>query len=193
MTLSKNLLAVPLTLAMAFSISLANAAVVDVLYPAPSTNDDLTPGVYELGGAYPSGTTFLDQFKFSLASVQNVQFSIADSQSTDTASTPSPSGSKNLFDNTYLTFSVFDSTNKYVGSGAEGSPLSLANLSAGQPYTLTISGLASGIFGGQYTGSVVVGAGAGVQAVPIGATLPMFSAALLSLCIRRRQTEKFNS
>ncbi|HSB97534.1 MAG TPA: hypothetical protein VLC91_13845, partial [Spongiibacteraceae bacterium] len=168
--------------------SLATAADVNVLYPGPSTNDDLALGIYQIGGSYPSGTNFLDQFKFSLANAQNVAFSIADSQSTDTASTPSPSGSMNLFDNSFLTFSVFDNTGKYLGSGAENNPLSLSNLAAGQPYTLTISGIASGIFGGQYKGTVDVGATA--SPVPIGATLPMFSAALLSLCIRRRQIAK---
>jgi len=188
MNLSKNLLAIPLTLAMTLPISLANATEVNVLYPGPSSNDDLATGSYQIGGSYASGITFLDQFKFSLASTQNVGFSIADSQSTDTAATPSPSGSMNLFDNSYLTFSLFDSTGHYLGSGAENSPLNIANLSAGQSYTLTVSGMASGIFGGQYTGKLDVGAN--VEPVPLGATLPMFSAALLSLCIRRRQMAK---
>jgi hypothetical protein len=107
--------------------------------------------------------------------------------SPDTAPTPSPSGSTYLFDNAFLTFSVFDSVGGYLGSGAEGSSLTLDNLVSGQLYTLTVSGKSTGIFGGIYTGSVDVG---GVTPeVPIGPALPMFSAALLTLCcIRRSKT-----
>jgi hypothetical protein len=181
MDISKNVLAVALSFVMTLPFSLANAAEVNVLYPAPETNTDLDLGVYQIGGAHPTGVTFLDEFKFSLANTNDVSFSITDMQSPDTAPTPSPSGSSYLFDNTFLTFSVFDSVGNYLGSGAEATPLTLANLSAGQLYTLTVSGKSSGIFGGVYTGKVDVGA------VPIGATLPMFSAALLTLCIRRRR------
>lgn len=185
MEITKHLVPAALAITMTLPFSLANAAEVDVLYPGPTENIDLGEGTYLIGGANPTGLTFLDSFQFSLAATQNVTFSLADEVSEDTASTPSPTGSNYLFDHTFLTFSVFDSVGNYLGSGAEGSDLTLAGLASGQLYTLTVSGQSSGIFGGIYTGSVTVG---DVAEVPIGATLPLFSAALLTLAIRRRMT-----
>jgi hypothetical protein len=188
MDISKHVLPAALTIAMALPFSIANAAEVDVLYPGPAENTDLGTGLYAIGGAHPTGLTFLDDFKFSLASNQSVTVSITDMMSPDTAPTPSPSGSTYLFDNSFLTFSVFDSVGGYLGSGAEGSTLTLDNLVSGQLYTLTISGKSTGIFGGVYNGAVTVGDGTTPE-VPIGPALPMFSAALLTLCcIRRRKT-----
>jgi hypothetical protein len=183
MDISKHVLPAAFTIAMALPFSLANAAEVNVLYPGPAENTDLATGLYAIGGAHPTGLAFLDDFKFSLASSQTVTFSLEDLVSPDTAPTPSPSGSTYLFDNAFLTFSVFDSVGNYLGSGAEGSDLTLENLSSGQLYTLTVSGKSVGIFGGVYSGNVAIG-----TEVPIPATLPLFSAALLALCIRRRMT-----
>jgi hypothetical protein len=182
MDISKHVLPAAFAIAMTLPFSLANAAEVNVLYPGPADNTDLAAGIYAVGGAHPTGLAFLDDFTFSLASTQSVTFSITDSLSPDTAPTPSPTGSTSLFDNTYLTFSLFDSVGEYLGSGAEDHPLTLSDLAAGELYTLTVSGKASGIFGGIYTGKVEV------AEIPIGPTLPMFSAALLTLCIRRRKT-----
>jgi hypothetical protein len=183
MDLSKNSLAVALTVALALPlIPLANAAEINVLYPPPENNENLVLGHYAIGGSHATGQTFIDEFNFSLASDIDVSISITDIVSTDTAPNPSPSGSNNLFDNKFLTFSLFDHLGNYLGSGGEGAPLTLSNLAGSEPYTLTVSGKAAGIFGGSYQGMVDVGA------VPLGATLPMFSAALLTtLCIRRRQ------
>jgi hypothetical protein len=172
---------------MALPFSVAHAADVNVLYPGPADNTDLATGIYAIGGAHPTGLAFLDDFNFSLATNQSVTFNLTDLVSPDNAPTPSPSGSTALFDNAFLTFSVFDSVGGYLGSGAEGNPLTLANLTSGQLYTLTVSGKSTGIFGGIYTGSVTVGDVA--PEVPIGPALPMFSAALLTLCcIRRNKT-----
>lgn len=186
MDMTKHLLPAALSLAMTLPFSLANAAEVNVLYPGPAENTDLGEGTYAIGGAHPTGLTFLDDFKFSLAAPQSVTFSLTDAMSPDTAPTPSPSGSNYLFDNAFLTFSVFDSVGNYLGSGAEGSSLTLDNLISGQLYTLTVSGKSTGIFGGVYNGEVVIGEG--VAEVPIGPALPMFSAALLTLAIRRRKS-----
>lgn len=188
MDISKHVLPAALTLAMALPFSVANAADVNVLYPGPAENTDLGAGLYAIGGAHPTGLAFLDDFNFSLATSQSVTFSITDDVSPDTAPTPSPSGSTYLFDNAFLTFSVFDSVGGYLGSGAEGSSLTLDNLVSGQLYTLTVSGKSTGIFGGIYNGAVTIGEGTTPE-VPIGPALPMFSAALLTLCcIRRSKT-----
>lgn len=188
MDLSKHLLPAALSVAMTLPFSLAaHAAEVNVLYPGPAENTDLGVGLYAIGGAHPTDVSFLDEFKFSLAAPQSVTFSITDAVSPDTAPTPSPAGSTYLFDNAFLTFSVFDSVGNYLGSGAEGSNLTLNNLSNGQLYTLTVSGKSTGIFGGVYNGAVNIGGGGSTPEVPIGATLPMFSAALLTLAIRRRK------
>lgn len=184
--ITKHLVPAALTVALSLPFSLAHAADVNVLYPGPAENTDLAAGIYAIGGAHPTGLAFLDDFKFSLATPQSVTFNLKDAVSPDTAPTPSPSGSTYLFDNSFLTFSVFDSVGNYLGSGAEGSSLKLDNLVSGQMYTLTVSGKSTGIFGGVYNGSVDIGATA--PEVPIGATLPMFSAALLTLAIRRRRT-----
>ena len=184
MDISKHVLPAAFTIALAMPFSIVNAAEVNVLYPGPAENTDLGTGLYAIGGAHPTGLAFLDDFNFSLASNQSVTFSITDLVSPDTAPTPSPSGSVALFDNAFLTFSVFDSVGNYLGSGADGSNLTLDNLISGQLYTLTVSGKSTGIFGGVYTGSVEIG---DVAEVPIGASLPMFAAALLTLCIRRRK------
>lgn len=185
MEISKHVLPAALIVAITLPFSLANAAEVNVLYPGPAENTDLLEGLYKTGGAHPTGLTFLDDFKFSLAAAHSVTFSIADEVSPDTAPTPSPSGSNYLFDNAFLTFSVFDSVGNYLGSGAEGSSLTLANLASGQLYTLTVSGKSVGIFGGVYNGGLEIGE---IAEVPIPATLSLFSAALLTLCIRRRKT-----
>lgn len=179
---TKNRLALALAAALTLPLApLASAADVNVLYPPPATNDNLSVGNYAFGGSHPQEQTFIDEFNFSLGSADAVGISINDIMSPDTAPTPSPSGSKYLFDNKYLTFTVFDHLGNYVGSGAEGSALNLTGLASGEMYTLTVSGKASGIFGGQYQGNVDVGE------VPIGPALPMFSAALLTLCVRRRK------
>ena len=185
MDISKHVLPAAFALAMTLPFSLANAADVNVLYPGPADNTDLATGIYAIAGAHPTGLPFLDDFSFSLATSQSVTFSITDQVSPDNAPIPSPTGSTALFDNTFLTFSVFDSVGGYLGSGAEGSKLTLTDLAAGELYTLTVSGKSAGIFGGIYTGKVNVGP---VTDIPIGPTLPMFSAALLTLCIRRRKT-----
>jgi hypothetical protein len=183
MDLSRKSLAIALTVALTLPlVPIASAAEIGVLYPPPETNENLALGIYAVGGAHPSGETFIDDFNFSLANTVNVSFSITDNVSTDTAANPSPSGSNYLFDNQFLTFSVFDHMGNYLGSGSDGTPLLLSSLAGGELYTLTVSGKAAGIFGGSYQGAVDVGA------VPLGATLPMFSAGLLTaLCIRRRQ------
>jgi hypothetical protein len=185
MDITKHLVPAALTVAMSLPFSLAHAADVNVLYPGPAENTDLGAGSYAIGGAHPTGLAFLDDFNFSLSAPQSVTFSLKDVASPDSAPSPSPSGSKLLFDNSFLTFSVFDSVGTYLGSGAEGSTLKLDNLVSGQLYTLTVSGKSTGIFGGVYSGSVDIGGT--VSEVPIGATLPMFSAALLTLAIRRRK------
>lgn len=185
MDIKKHLLPAALAVAMTLPFSLANAAEVNVLYPGPAENTDLATGLYAIGGAHPTGLAFLDDFNFSLASNQSVTFGLTDQVSPDTAPTPSPSGSTALFDNAFLTFSVFDSVGGYLGSGAEGSALTL-DLVSGQLYTLTVSGKSVGIFGGIYSGTANIG-GLPTE-VPIGSALPMFSAALLTLCIRRRKT-----
>lgn len=182
MDLSKNSLVVALTVALALPlIPLASAAEVSVLYPPPENNENLVLSHYVVGGSHATGQTFIDEFNFSLASPIDVAISLTDNVSTDTAANPSPSGSNYLFDNKFLTFSLFDHLGNYLGSGGEGAPLTLSSLASGELYTLTVSGKAAGIFGGSYQGIVDVGA------VPLGATLPMFSAGLLTmLCIRRR-------
>ena len=181
MDISKQVLAAALACAMTLPFSIANAAEVNVLYPNPAINNNLASGIYGIGGTHPTNLTFLDELQFSIASPNNVAFSITDRASTDTAPLQSPAGSNHLFGNAFLTFSVFDHLGNYLGSGAEGSPLALSSLISGELYTLTISGKSTGIFGSQYTGQVNIGA------VPLGATLPMFSAALLSLCVLRKK------
>lgn len=183
MDICRHVLPAALTIAMTLPFSLAHAAEVNVLYPGPSENTDLGTGFYAIGGAHPTGLAFLDDFRFSLAATTTVKFSITDAVSPDTAPTPSPSGSAYLFDNSFLTFSVFDSVGNYLGSGAEGSSLTLEDLASGQLYTLTVSGKSTGIFGGIYNGGVEIG---DIAEVPIGPTLPLFAAALLTLCIRRK-------
>lgn len=183
MDISKHVLPAAFAIAMSLPFSLANAADVNVLYPGPAENTNLATGVYAIGGAHPTSLTFLDDFNFSLAANQSVTFDITDDVSEDTAPTPSPSGSTSLFDNAFLTFSVFNSVGDYLGSGAEGSSLTL-DLQTGQLYTLAVSGKSVGVFGGIYTGSAAIGVPA---EVPIGPALPMFSAALLTLCMRRRK------
>lgn len=183
MDIVKHRLAIAITFALALPLSsIGHASTVNVLYPSPASNDNIAVGNYQIGGAHAPEQSFLDDFKFSLASANFVNINLVNLVSSDTAPTPSPSGSNYLIDNKFLTFSLFDHLGNYLGSGGAGHELNMVNLVSGEMYTLTVSGKASGIFGGQYKGDI----GVGVEA-PLGATLPMFSAALLTLCIRRKK------
>ena len=92
------------------------------------------------------------------------------------------SSGNNLLDNKFMSFNLFDQAGRLLGSAGEGDTLTAINLLAGQRYTLTVTGITAGIFGGAYYGNL------SVQPVPLTDSLPLFASALALLVLRRKKT-----
>lgn len=182
----------------------------DVLSDNAYHNRNLTVGDYAFAGMHNTyGSSFLDEWKFTLADDSNVSISVFDLDVPTTGSgnkTLSAYGykwenhgsyghshhhhnnwqpaSNYLFDNQYLTFSLFDQEGNLLGTAGEDGTLSVADLSAGQWYTVTVSAKVNGLFGSAYHGNL------SVQPVPLGDSLPLFGSALALLALRRRSRNR---
>jgi hypothetical protein len=168
----------------------------------PCLNDSLGSGSYLFGDFNKSGKGFFDSWSFSLAESSDVTISLFDFNLPDLPflvpdaksngkghhkghhydrQQPQQSIFTSLFDNRFLTASLFDEGGNLMGTIGENGVLSLSGLQANSWYTLTVSGKAAGLVGGLYYGSV------DVTPVPLGDTLPLFGSALIALTIVRRR------
>lgn len=134
---------------------------------SPTGNVNLAQGTYQFGQFESSfNPTFADKWTFSLAGASQVKLTLSDQD---------PSGSfSNLLDITNLKLELFDQNNQSLGSLTKNAPLNI-QLAANGQYSFLVSGKARGILGGFYYGKMEV------APVPIGDSLPMFTAALLML------------
>lgn len=165
----------------------------DGLIFSNSLSAPLTSGSYQFAGAHRAGATFFEELTFSLPTTSNVSIDLTDvtlsiptlgnSSAAKLSSLPvfsNMSFLSNLLGNKYLTFSLFDNAGQLLGSAGAGTTLTALNLAAND-YVLTVSGRASGVLGGVYTGNLAV------TAVPIGDTAPLLGSALLMLMMRSRK------
>jgi hypothetical protein len=165
-----------------------------ILYSNPKHNRNLEEGEYSFAGTEKHyGSTFLDEWKFTVAENSDVAISIFDVEvpvggslpdnfSASTKSGGHHGNSGMLLDNKFLTFSLFDNAGNLLGTAGEDGTLSVLNLLAGQWYTLTVSAKVNGMFGSAYYGTMEV-----VNPVPLGDSLPLFGSALLVLAVRNRK------
>ncbi len=163
-------------------------------------NQDLETGSYLFGNFNHSGKGFFDSWSFSLAETSNVTLSLSDFNLSLPFLVPDSHGKgyqhdkkhqklndaivTSLFDNKFLTASLFDEGGNLLGTIGENGLLTLSGLQADSWYTLTVSGKAAGLVGGLYYGS------ADVTPVPLGDTLPLFGSALVALTLVRRRRAK---
>lgn len=199
--------ALPLT-AAAHNISIGDSVFENnnggVLYKNAKHNKHLGDGEYGFVGLHTQlGSTFSDEWKFTLADTSNVVISLADlafplggdikSLADDFSGDRSHqhghhrhSSSNALLDNKFLTFSLFDSQDHLLGSAGEGGSISALGLAGGQWYTLMVSAKVNGIFGSVYRGTLDI---TQPTAVPLGDSLPMFASALLVMMIRAKKRQ----
>ena len=182
-------------------------------------NQNLESGSYEFVQVHSnSGSTFDDLWGFSLAedatasiSVFDLELGLGDNSSTlypsgkqkherhgnayghdfsDSHSTHWPASGK-LFDNKFLSFSLFDEDGNLVGSAGENGVLSNLALQGGEWYTLAVSAQVKGMFGSAYHGTLGVTALESTpSAVPLGDSLPFFASSLGLLGLRFRKNLK---
>ena len=177
---TRELLPAALVLAVSFAVH-SNAYAAGVLNSDPSLNTNLASDTYVFAGTHTPGL-FLDEFEFSLASPGNITATINnvfDNLPEAAAFVPK------LFENKFLTLSLFDNGGNFITATGAGGTLSATGLNSGATYTLAISGKANGAFGGIYDGKLAVDA---APAVPLPAALPGFVAALMTLGLRRRKS-----
>jgi len=173
----------------------------DVLYPKAKLNKNLNEGEYDFAGLHSKlGSTFSDEWSFTLADTSNVVINVTDifqslgggikslssfgfGDSHHGKNQSKPSSSTALLDNKFLTFSLFDDEDHLLGTAGEGGSISALGLAAGEWYTITVSAKVNGIFGSAYRGSLDVTP----TAVPLGDSLPMFASALLLMTIRTKK------
>lgn len=165
----------------------------EVLYPKAKKNKNLDAGEYDFLGLHSKqGSTFVDEWKFTLADESDIVLSIDDYEASlgnlwsHSGKKSQKNSAKFLLDNKLLTFSLFDSHDNLLGSAGEGSALSLLGLAAGEWYTITISAKVNGLFGSAYHGTLAITP----TEVPLGSALPFFASAVLATTIgaRRRKT-----
>ena len=145
-----------------------------LLQPSANANSNLTNGTYQFGQFESSFSgNFTDNWRFSLA--ENSQVSL----------TVSALNLGNLLGIKGLGLKLFDASNNLLGSITSANSLNLL-LAANTQYWFSVSGSARGIFGGAYLGTLKVST---PTAVPIGYSLPMFTAALLLLGWKLRRHE----
>ncbi|HEY3698118.1 MAG TPA: hypothetical protein VGK97_02225 [Spongiibacteraceae bacterium] len=182
----------------ASSISFGNA---DVLYTNPNLNKKLTTGEYDFAGSHSRfGSSFKDRWKFTVAENSTASISVYDLETSfgkSNSGLPQTSfrqsrqfgrariDTSKIFDTKNMTFSLFDSKGKLLGSAGENGTLSGLNLVAGKWYTLQVSGIVGGFFGSSYHG--VLDINPTVTAVPLGDTAPLFGSALALLALRYRK------
>lgn len=145
------------------------------LQPSANANSNLANGTYQFGqleSSFP--VTFSDKWSFSLAESSQVNLTVS-----------ALNAGKNLFRITGLGLSLFDTNNNLLGSITSANSLNLL-LAANTQYWFSVSGSARGIFGGAYLGALKVSP---PTAVPVGYSLPMFTAALLLLGWKLRRQE----
>lgn len=191
--------ALPLA-AFAHPVDLDNGSIAQndgVLYKKAKLNKNLGEGEYDFIGLHSKlGSTYADEWKFTLAETSDVAISLTDLVQSlgsftawaddfgDKHSHRHHKPSSNyLLDNKFLTFSLFDDQDNLLGSAGEGGSINALGLAAGQWYTITVSAKVNGIFGSVYRGSLDVAP----TAVPLGGTLPMFASALVLMTIRSRK------
>jgi|GEM_PF-6895013 len=172
------------------------------LSPKARFNTNLDVGDYDFARVHAGySSTFLDEWKFSLAETSDVSITLYDlafpGGSSDDIFLSQGDGHdgkrghnyaypqiSQLLDNQYLTFSLFDHNGSLLGSAGENDTLTALNLVAGEWYTLTVSAKVDGYLGSFYSGTL------SVEPVPLGDSLPLFGSALLMLAIRRKQQSK---
>jgi len=144
----------------------------DFLSPV-GANTGLETGMVSFGQFASSfDGEFSDRWTFSLAEDSKVKVTLSEFEL---------GGRFNLLDIDALKFEVFDSSNNSLGSIGTGNSLKLF-LAANNPYSFVVSGIASGMLGGFYFGSLQICAEcAAPTPVPLGDGLPFFAAALLFL------------
>jgi hypothetical protein len=179
-----------------------------VLHSKAKLNRNLQEGDYGFASTHGTRTSsFLDEWKFTLAQDSDVTINLFDLEVPLGHSTPRESyipaqqkggkyysqnthgwqqrsNSGKLLDNKYLTFSLFDHNGTLLGTAGEGGSLTALDLLAGEWYTLTVSAKVNGIFGSAYYGNLDIN---NVSEVPLGDSLPLFGSALLVLAIRGRK------
>ena len=146
----------------------------------------LSAGNYAFSGEHSAGSSFFEELTFSLATPSDVSIGLVDVAAVPATTLKNASASQfsNLLGNKYLTFSLFDNAGKFLDSAGAGGTITALNLAAGDDYVLTVSGKASGVYGGIYTGNLSVAA---VSEVPLGETAPLLGSALLMLMTRARK------
>ena len=149
----------------------------------------LSSGNYAFSGAHSAGSSFFEELTFSLTTVSDVTIGIVDVGAVPVTTLMNASATQfsNLLSNKYLTLSLFDNSGKFLDSAGAGGTLTALNLAAGGDYVLTVSGKASGVYGGMYAGNLSVAA---VSEVPLGETAPLLGSALLVLMARVRKFRK---
>jgi hypothetical protein len=141
------------------------------LSPVTSTNVELVNGNYSFGQFESAfNRLFTDNWTFSLAEDSQVNLSI------------SSLNLSNLSKISDLQLQLFDGSKNLLGSITANHSLNLM-LADDTQYSFTVSGAARGILGGFYLGNLQV---CPPTAVPIIGALPMFSAALMLLGLRKR-------
>lgn len=169
-------------------------------------NKNLEGSDYAFADIHKSGKSFLDEWSFTLADAGNVTINLFDFTLPGTSSnflsqnSDDNNGHKgkndwskngqgktnftNLFDNKFLTVSLFDHDGSLLGTAGENGTLSVLGLAANEWYTLTVSGKAVGLLGGVYHGDL------NVAPVPLGDTLPLLGSALAILALNKRRSSK---
>ena len=148
-------------------------------------NGNLDSGNYLFGDYQRPNQGFFNTWRFSLAETSDVTISLNDfDPSLPGFNFGALSNNSSLFDNRYLSSSLFDEAGNLLGTVGEDGVLSLSGLQGNSWYTLAISGTSAGPLGGIYYGSVEL------APVPIGDTLPLLGSALAVLAVVRRRKEK---
>lgn len=149
----------------------------------------LSSGNYAFSGTHGASSSFFEELTFSLPTTSNVTIGIADVGAAPVTPLKNASATQfaNLLSNKYLTLSLFDSSGNILDSAGAGGTLMALNLAAGGDYVLTVSGKASGVYGGMYAGNLSVTA---VSEVSLGETAPLLGSALLVLMARVRKFRK---
>lgn len=171
---------------------------IDVLSTKDKLNRNLESGEYLFANLHETknpnkGTSFFDEWSFTLANTSNVTVNLFDVElplgnigklfSDDAKYGKKSNAIGSLLDNKFLTVSLFDEEGTLLGTAGEDGTLSALGLTAGNWYTLAVSGKAAGLFGGLYHGSVAV------AHAPIGDTLPLFASALVVAAWRLRKNK----
>lgn len=148
----------------------AKAAVIDDLGTLGLGSDA------RFGASKPTGVSFTDDFTFQVSSALAAAAVVVELEF------------QPVFDITGLTLGIYNvDTNSYVGGPVGGNfalQILSSALAAGTQYAVRVTGTASGVSGGAYSGAL------GIVPVPIPAALPLMLGALAGLgLIARRKTD----